>query len=86
MGFTVNNEKDQCLINRDEYLINSAIQIIIDEQDGISNVLSQPLSNHMTSVTDSELEHELANLVYEHSEDDYTEKTFATITSKSTEV
>jgi len=45
--------------------INSEIQSIIDEQDLINETLRTPFSNRVISTTDTELNLELANLVFE---------------------
>ena len=49
----------------EQMCINSEIQSIIDEQDLINETLRTPFSNRVISTTDTELNLELANLVFE---------------------
>ncbi|CAM4860974.1 unnamed protein product [Rotaria socialis] len=51
--------------------IDSEVELIIDEQKKINEVLCQPFPSRIVSVTESELEYELANLIYGHPEIDY---------------
>lgn len=61
------------------------VQAIMDSLDKFSDGLGGPTTNRVVSVTDAELEGELAKLVYGHPEKDYEENpTFSNI--KSTEV
>ncbi|CAF1553216.1 unnamed protein product [Rotaria magnacalcarata] len=66
-----------------ESSIDSEIELIIDEQKKINEVLSQPFLSRIVSVTESELECELANLIYGHPEIDYVDKSLTSITNKS---
>ncbi|CAF3525477.1 unnamed protein product [Rotaria sp. Silwood1] len=66
----------------DEDSIDSELEIILNEQILINEALSQPLSSRIVSITDSELEYELANLIYGHPEKDYIENSSISITRK----
>ncbi|CAF2562446.1 unnamed protein product [Rotaria sp. Silwood2] len=86
-GLTANNDDNNTSKSNTEIQdIAPDVQIIINEQDGISNTLSKPFPNRVVSVTDSELESELANLVYGRPENDYAENPIPAPTFKSTEV
>ncbi|CAF0787901.1 unnamed protein product [Rotaria sp. Silwood1] len=86
-GFTVNNDDNNKSISNTEIQgIDPDVQIIINEQDKISNTLSKPCAHPVIAVTDSELESELANLVYGRPEKDYAENPVIVSTFKSTEV
>ncbi|CAF3337302.1 unnamed protein product [Rotaria socialis] len=63
--------------------IDSEVELIIDEQKKINEVLCQPFPSRIVSVTESELEYELANLIYGHPEIDYVDKSLTSITNKS---
>ncbi|CAF0763718.1 unnamed protein product [Rotaria sordida] len=67
----------------DENSIDLELKIILEEQKIINETFSQPLSSRIVSVTDSELEYELANLIYGHPEKDYIENPSISITDKS---
>lgn len=62
------------------------IQAMIEQSDGINKVIGQIFSNRVVSVANSELEYELANLIYGHPENDYAEQPLVATTFKSTEV
>lgn len=67
----------------DNNSIDSEVQVIIDEQKIINEALSKPLPSRIVSATDSELEYELAKLIYGSPEGDYGEKTLNTNTNNS---
>ncbi len=62
------------------------IQTPSDQYDGINKAISQIFSSRVISISDSELEYELANLIYGHPEHDYAENPPIATTFKSTEV
>ncbi|CAF2517852.1 unnamed protein product [Rotaria sp. Silwood2] len=70
----------------DENSIDSELEIILVEQKIINEALSQPLSSRIVSVTESELEYELANLIYGHPEKDYVENPTISIIHKADDV
>ncbi len=65
---------------------NSNIQTPSDQYDGINKAISQIFSSRVISISDSELEYELANLIYGHPEHDYAENPPIATKFKSTEV
>ena len=71
-------ETDEIRISMiDEHLsVNSELQAIIDEQDRINETLSQPFPTRIVSVNESQLEYELAKLVFGQPEHEYDESTF----------
>jgi hypothetical protein len=80
---TVNNNDDERRISKlDENSINSELQIIIEEQNIINEAFSQPFSSPAISNTESELERELANLMFEYSENDNVENSLTVTTDK----
>jgi len=82
-GFTENNDVEYRISKCDENSIDSEVQNIIDEQNIINNVLNQPFSTRVVSATDTELEFELANLIYDPSTNDHIENPLASTTLKS---
>ncbi|CAF1149287.1 unnamed protein product [Rotaria magnacalcarata] len=85
-GVIVNNDNNKANSNTGKNCIDPDVQITIDEQNEISNALRQPVSNRVVSVTDAELEIELARLVYGNPEEDYAENASIARVFKSTEV
>ncbi|CAF3248103.1 unnamed protein product [Rotaria socialis] len=85
-GVIVNNDNNKTNPNTGKSGIDRDVQIAIDEQNGISNALRQPVSNRVVPVTDAELEIELARLVYGNPEKDYAENASIVPVFKSTEV
>ena len=71
---------------KEENGISPDTQVIIREQDQINNVIRHAFPPRVISVTDSEFEYELANLVYGHPEKDYAENPLVAPTFKSSEV
>ncbi|CAF0917948.1 unnamed protein product [Adineta steineri] len=72
-------------VNDNNHMSNirtNGIEPIIDKQ----NEISQNFPPRVISISDSEFEIELANLVYGHPEIDYAENRLMTTTYKSTEV
>jgi hypothetical protein len=57
-----------------------------DQYDGINKAISQIFSSRVISVSDSELEYELVNLIFGHPEYDYAENPPIAKTFKSTEI
>lgn len=57
-----------------------------DQYDGINKAISQIFSSRVISISNSELEYELANLIYGHPEHDYAENPLVATTFKSSEV
>ena len=53
--------------------INSEIQLILEQQEIIFRTMAQLFPSRIVSTTDSQLEYELANLVYGNPESDYAE-------------
>jgi len=82
-GFTDNNDVEYRISKCDENSIDSEVQNIIDEQNLINNVLNQPFSTCFVSITNTELEFELANLISDSSTNDHTENPLASTTLKS---
>ena len=70
-----NNDDDDVdrLSRLNENGIDAEIQVIIDQQEIINQTLAQLFPSRVVSVSDSELECELANLIYGHPEKDYVE-------------
>jgi hypothetical protein len=58
-------------------ICDAQFQLVLDQQKVIERTLGQILSARNVSVSDSELELELANLVYGHPEKDYREDSTA---------
>ncbi|CAF0910268.1 unnamed protein product [Rotaria sp. Silwood1] len=81
-GFIDKNDSERQKSELDEDSIDSELEIILNEQILINEALSQPLSSRIVSITDSELEYELANLIYGHPEKDYIENSSISITRK----
>jgi len=75
-GSTVKNDKN--IANTEE---NG-----IEQYDGVNKIIGQIFSSRVVSVSDSELEWELVNLIYGHPENDYAENPIVATTYKSTEV
>ncbi|CAF1006435.1 unnamed protein product [Adineta steineri] len=69
-------------VNDNNHMSKPDIQLTIDKQ----NEISQNFPPRVISISDSEFEIELANLVYGHPEIDYAENRLMTTTYKSTEV
>ena len=53
--------------------VNSEIQLILEQQETIFRTMAQLFPSRIVSITDSQLEYELANLVYGNPQCDYTE-------------
>ncbi|CAF1006303.1 unnamed protein product [Adineta steineri] len=68
--------------NNNNHMSKPDIQLTMDKQ----NESSQNFPPRVISISDSEFEIELANLVYGHPEIDYAENRLMTTTYKSTEV
>ncbi|CAF1084001.1 unnamed protein product [Adineta steineri] len=68
--------------NNNNHMSKPDIQLTMDKQ----NEISQNVPPRVISISDSEFEIELANLVYGHPEIDYVENRLMTTTYKSTEV
>jgi hypothetical protein len=83
---TVNNDNKNRIPNKEENGISPDTQILIKEQDAINNIIRQTFPTRVISVSNSELEIELANLIYGHPEKDYAETPHVAPTFKSTEV
>lgn len=66
--------------------IDLDILVIVDEQEEITRRLAQSNAARLVSVTDVELEKELAALVYGHPERDYQEDPITAPRYQSTEV
>jgi len=69
-GLIVNNDDEWRISQLSENSIIPEIQIFIDEQNIITEVFSQPIPSRFISATDSELEYELAKLIFENSENE----------------
>lgn len=76
-----NNELCQTSNEDQTTSIDPEIQLVIDEQKIINEIFSKPLSPRVVSTTESELEYELAKLVYGHPEKDYTESSLTPTTT-----
>jgi hypothetical protein len=70
----------------EENVIDPNIQASIDEQRNITRVLTPKFPGRVVSVADTELELELAQLVYGHPEAEYAENPLRHNTIRSTEV
>ena len=68
-----NDDDDDRLSRLNENGIDAEIQVIIDQQEIINQTLAQLFPSRVVSVSDTELEFELANLIYGHPEKDYVE-------------
>ncbi len=69
-GLIVNNDDEWRISQLSENSINPEIQIFIDEQNIINEKFSQPFPSRFISATDSELEYELAKILFENSENE----------------
>ncbi len=68
------NNDDECRTSKiDQTSIDSELQIIIDEQEIINETLSKLFPYRVVSVTDTELEYELAKIIIENPENDHVE-------------
>ncbi len=83
-GSTVKNDKQ--IANTEENGIEPNVQDMIERYDEVNKVIGQIFSSLVVSISDSELEYELANLIYGHPENDYAENPIVATTYKSTEV
>jgi hypothetical protein len=63
--------------------LDSELQIVLDQQDIIAQTMTQLFPSRVTSTSDSQLEYELANLIYGHPEHDYRETTLVVHSNKS---
>ncbi|CAF0890597.1 unnamed protein product [Adineta ricciae] len=79
--FVFNNGDDIRLTIIDDNEIDSEVNVIIKEQDEINTILNQPFSTRVVSISDTELEYELANLIYGCPAIDYKENPLATTTA-----
>ena len=79
-------KNDQYVSNIEKHGVDPDIQATIRESNGVNNVIGQIFSNRVISISDSELEFELANLIYGNPENDYAENPLFATTFKSTEV
>ncbi len=82
-GVTDNNDVEYRISKFDENSIDSQVQSIIDQQNIINNVLNQPFSTGFLSITDTELEFELANLISDSSTNDHIENPLDSTTLKT---
>jgi hypothetical protein len=84
-GLATNTNDDEYRLSKiDDTSINSELQLFIDEQKLINEVLARPL---MTSIiSDTELEFELANLIYESPANTNTESSSLVNTDKSNDL
>jgi len=79
----VNNDDENRTSKFDENSIDSELQIILDEQKIINDAFSQPFPSRIISFTDTELEYELANLMFDPPENDHVENLLTVSTDKS---
>ncbi len=83
-GTTGDHDDDYRLSKIDGDSINSELQNMLEEQKIINEVLTQPFPSRVISVTDTELELELATLMLEHPEKDHVQNIPTTTNSTST--
>lgn len=70
----------------DDHDVDSELETILDKQTTINSILAQPFSTRVLSISDTELEYELANLIYGCPEAEYTETPSTAATLKSVDV
>ncbi len=83
-GSTGDHDDNYRISNIDGNSINSELQTIIDEQKIINEALTQPFPSRIISITDTELEVELATLMFEHPENEHVENAPTPTTANST--
>jgi hypothetical protein len=83
-GSTGEHDDNYRISNIDGNSINSELQTIIEEQKIINETLTQPFPSRIISITDTELEVELATLMFEHPENEHVENAPTSTTANST--
>ncbi|UJR30324.1 hypothetical protein I4U23_017861 [Adineta vaga] len=79
--FIFNNNDDIRLTIIDDNEIDPELEEILHQQKTINTILNQPFSTRVLSISDTELEFELASLIYGCPAIDYKENPLATTTT-----
>ncbi len=85
-GSIINHDNNKNISKTQQEQTGSDTPFIDDQQEKITAIINRRMPCPMITVTDVDLETELANLVYGHPENDYKEAAPIAPTFKSSEV